>query len=795
LSEAQRRAFLERLSDDEAEFLLNDWHRCARDEQLAPQGDWRIWLFLGGRGAGKTRSGAEWIAEGVANEEMKRVGLIGATYDDTRAIMIEGASGLLKVSPSATFEPSNRRIKWPNGAVATVLSADEPDSLRGHQFDALWLDANIDFIGIDNYMPLADWRDGTLHRDYNAANGPVTIHDANYLAANIKGGEDYDWFYASAADRDAQLRTPITDGLGKPFVWRAKDLWNWWSMSHYDRPSGAQSASPTAWVPGGKPIRFTELGCPAVDKGANAPNVFVDPKSAESALPYFSNGERDDLIQRRFLEAHFAFWADPSNNPAATHYTGRMVDTDNIYVWCWDARPFPFFPARADVWGDAANYTLGHWLNGRLGAVALADLTGAICDDADFSDRDTSELDGLVTGYAVTSTMSARDALTPLSVAFHFDAVESEGVISFVGRGRPLAPSFGEGDLVLAEGAANFGFTLDRAQETDLPLASRIAYFDADADYRQASLEARRLVSLSDRVAQSNLPIVMDQAQAGGIAQRLLQDAWVMRERANFALPPSQLALDATDEVTLNAGGRSHRLRLAQIDDGAARQIEAIATDPSLYEPLTGPARAPGMLQRLAPVGRALVVFLDLPLLTGTEKDWAPSVAAYATSWPGSVQILRSASNANYVLDTALIHPAAIGQTLADLPAAPPWRWDITNSLVVRLASGTLASTDDLSVLGGANVIAVQNASGEFEIVQFAARLTFFPFSLAATSQKRVARSSMSSRLARSGGRGAHLQRTGVAGVGRRWTDHRGRSNHRFSLRRAAPLSRPSPRP
>jgi hypothetical protein len=397
-----------------------------------------------------------------------------------------------------------------------------------------------------------------------------------------------------------------------------------------------------------------------------------------------------------------------------------MVDTDNIYVWCWDARPFPFFPARADIWGDSANYTLGHWLNGRLGAVALADLVGAICDESDFAARDTSGLDGLVTGYALTSTMSARDALTPLTVAFHFDAVESQGDIVFVMRGRALAPPLGEGDLVIADGAANFGFALDRAQETDLPLASRILYVDADADYRQASVEARRLVSLSDRVAQSTLPIVMDQAQAGGIAQRLLQDAWVMRETAKFDLPPSQLALDVADEIVLSAGGRTHRLRLTGIDDGQARQIEAVATDPSLYEPLTGPSRTPGMLQNLAPVGRALAILLDLPLLTGSERDWAPHAAAFASPWPGGVQILRSASTSNYVLDTSLLRPAAIGQALANFAASPPWRWDLSNSLSISLVQGALASADDLSVLGGANAIAIQNAAGDWEIVQFA---------------------------------------------------------------------------
>jgi phage terminase large subunit-like protein len=140
LPRAARRNFLNELSDDDAAFLLEDWRFWARDEQLAPPGDWRIWLFLGGRGSGKTRSGAQWIADGVARGKMQRVALIGATHNDARSVMIEGSSGLLSVSESAVFEPSNGRVLWPSGAVATVLSAEEPDSIRGHQFDSAWCD-------------------------------------------------------------------------------------------------------------------------------------------------------------------------------------------------------------------------------------------------------------------------------------------------------------------------------------------------------------------------------------------------------------------------------------------------------------------------------------------------------------------------------------------------------------------------------------------------------------------------------------------------------------------------------
>jgi len=596
-------------------------------------------------------------------------------------------------------------------------TGDAPGEVLFH-LDALWSDSNIDFVGIDNYMKLADWRDGTAHLDYNA-NGPASIYDPDYLAGNIRAGEDYDWYYADQAARDAQTRTTISDGAyGKPWVFRAKDIWNWWSNAHYDRPGGAESGSPTSWTAQGKPIWFTELGCPAVDKGANEPNVFVDAKSSESALPYYSNGQRDDLIQRRFLEAHLNFWANASNNPTSTVYSAPMVDISRIFVWCWDARPFPFFPARSDLWGDAADYRLGHWLNGRLGAVQLPDLIGELCGDANFSDYDSSNLTGIVTGFAVTGTMSPRDAIAPLAAAFQFDSVESEGEIEFVMRGRPTATSLDESDLVPA--GDDFGFTFTRAQETDLPQASRIAYIDADADYRQAVAEARRLVGGSNRVANSSLPLVLDQGLAIGIGERLLQDAWVMRETAAFSLAPSRIALDPADEVSLDAGGRTHRLRLTEIDDAGQRKMQAVTTDPSIYEAITGPSRAPNAAASLAQAGRALVAFMDLPLLGADQNAWDPFAAAFASPWPGAVAVFRSASDSNFTLDTLLSKPATIGETTADFYSGPLWRWDNVNALSIKLYNGALSSLDDLSVLGGANVIAVENADGGWEVLQFA---------------------------------------------------------------------------
>ena len=598
-------------------------------------------------------------------------------------------------------------------------TGDAPGALLFH-LDPLWADANIDFVGIDNYLPLADWRDGVAQADYDALNGPVTPHDAAYLAANIEGGEYYDWFYADTAARNAQLRTAVSDGLGKPWVWRAKDLRGWWENAHYNRADGMEAATRTAWEPQSKPILFCELGCPAVDRGANQPNVFVDAKSAESALPYFSHGTRDDLIQRRVLEAQLNHWADPAHNPMSAAYGAPMVEADHTFLWCWDARPFPFFPARADVWGDAPNYRLGHWLNGRLGAVSLADLVAALCEDAGFTAYDVSGLDGLVTGYAVTDTMSPRDTIAPLALAYGFDGIESEGQIKFVMRGRQTADAVSEADLVLpSSGAAEFGYALTRAQETDLPNTARIAYSDADADYRQAVAESRRLVTHSDRVAVSHLPLVLDQGQAIAIAARQLQEAWAMRETARLSLPPSHLALDPGDDIVLRAGGRDTRLRITAIEDGAARAIEAAATDPSLYEIQPGPQRLAVGASAPAFTGRALLVFADLPLLRGDEVPWAPYVGAFASPWPGAVAVLKSAGESGFTLDTRLTRAAVIGETIVDFPAAPPWVWDDVNTLHLHLFNGTLSSKGDLAVLGGENVLAIENEAGAWEVLQF----------------------------------------------------------------------------
>jgi phage terminase large subunit-like protein len=133
------------LNGMDPETLLWDWSVWGRPEQQAPEGDWAIWAYIAGRGAGKTRTAAEWVREQAkyTTEGQRRFALVARTAADVRDVIVEGESGIMNVTPPSErplYEPSKRRLTWPNGNTATCFTADEPDSLRGPQFTHAWGD-------------------------------------------------------------------------------------------------------------------------------------------------------------------------------------------------------------------------------------------------------------------------------------------------------------------------------------------------------------------------------------------------------------------------------------------------------------------------------------------------------------------------------------------------------------------------------------------------------------------------------------------------------------------------------
>lgn len=584
--------------------------------------------------------------------------------------------------------------------------------------DPLWASSAVDFIGIDAYWPLSDWRDGDAHLDAQEA---ASIYDLAYLKSRVASGEAYDWHYADANARAAQNRAPISDGLGKPWIFRQKDILSWWSQPHYERVGGAELAAPTAWTPQSKPIWIVETGCPAVDRGANAPNVFPDPRSSEGGLPYFSRNGRDDLIQARFIEAMIAHF-DPASpgaaarNPTSNVYAGPMVDPARLHIWCWDARPFPAFPTQSDAWSDAANWETGHWLNGRLEGAPLDRLLSALAGAVFAPDvvAQRPNVGGFVDGYALERPMSPREAIDPLAALFGFDAVASGGALRFVERRAKPARYIDQDDLVVGKTASLV--TLTRAQESELPQEIALSFSDSENDFQMARVLSRRLEGRSARQSEAQAAVMTHRANAQTLAESWLQDVWIGRETAEFALRPGLIALQPGDLVRLGAPGGGRLFQIQRITDGAARRVNARAADASVYD-----AAAP-LLRRanvVSPkmVGPPRVEILDLAL--ARDEEARSYVAVFADPWPGALAIWRMTFQSGYEQISIIDKRATIGETLDVLRAGPVGRFDRGNVVTVRIGAGQLSSVGDLAALAGRPAMAIR-VDDAWEIFAFA---------------------------------------------------------------------------
>lgn len=583
--------------------------------------------------------------------------------------------------------------------------------------DPLWACPAIDAIGIDFYPPLSDWRDTGDHADAAHASGAA---DLDYLRERLTAGEAYDWYYPDAAARAAQRRLPITDGAhGKPWIFRPKDLAGWWTNPHLTRRGGAETG-PTAFVPGAKPIWLTEAGIPAVDKGANSPNVFPDAHSSEGGLPFFSSGARDDLVQARALEAILSGFDPacagfvPERNPVHPGSGLRMVDPASIFLWAWDARPFPAFPDLSGIWADGAQYETGHWLNGRLEGASLDRLVGAILADFGLPAADELRIDGFADGYVLDRPMSARAALEPLAALFGFDAVMSGGRLRFHGRGGRVARALSPEDWLPDRDGSPF--QLRRAQDTELPCELRLGFSDGQHDYRAAAARSRRLAGASRRETAIETALVTRPAEAQRLADQRLQEIWASRETLEIALSPRCIDLEPGDVVSVPVAGGRRLYRLTSIADSATRRASARAVEPAIYEAAAGPAAPPA--PRLPPPlpGRPYIVPLDWPIARGATPPLL-SIAAFASPWPGALAVWQAAAGGDFSLLRTIETASILGETLTELRPGPLWRSDRHAVLDIRLRGGILASVPQEAALAGANALALLDAAGDIEIV------------------------------------------------------------------------------
>ncbi|MFJ6023381.1 glycoside hydrolase/phage tail family protein [Brevundimonas sp. NPDC092305] len=577
------------------------------------------------------------------------------------------------------------------------------DGERLFHLDPLWADANVDYVGIDWYPPLGDWRGGDGGLDAETYSG---ADDPDYLAAQVAGGEGFDWYYASDTDRAAQVRTPIADGAhGEDWVFRPKDLKGWWSNAHHDRPGGVRSGTPTAWVPGMKPIRLTEFGCAAVDRGANAPNLFQDPKSSENALPPHSTGARDDRMQRRALEAVLGHFAEPVNNPVSAVYGEPMLEAAD--AWCWDARPWPAFPGRSEVWADASAWRCGHWLNGRLSGEAR-DLVAEILRRGGLEDDEFAigAVGAEVAGYVIDRPMRTRDALEPLLGALGLTAAERAGRVAVSGDEAAVL-ELAEKAMALPEEGGSL--KAERVLEAR-PGSARVRFIDGYDDYQTGAVVVRG--DGEGGGVDLDVPAVCSGAVARAAAERALEDDG---ERLTVALGPLEaLRLEPGDVVTVEGQGGDWRVARIDLDETPTAMLEPVSAVVVGEDP-----GGPGAGETPSVFGTPLFRIIELPPLIGSEDDGRPIAVVAGEPWR-AVRLWAGPTAEALTVRGEAREPATVGTLVEPLARGVTRRWDEANALMIRVEGEAPETRADTAVFAGGNAVAVETAAG-WEVVQYRA--------------------------------------------------------------------------
>ncbi|WP_353275380.1 glycoside hydrolase TIM-barrel-like domain-containing protein [Wolbachia endosymbiont (group A) of Pipizella viduata] len=488
-----------------------------------------------------------------------------------------------------------KQIKLDLGKEVTVTYAadwSEYHSYDGwYNMDELWSSQYIDVVGIDAYFPLTDGPE------------PPFGYSAEDVMGGWSSGVGYDYFYDYSKSEPEKVK--YNDSR---YAW--KNIEKWWSETHIN-PGGSK----TKWQPKMKKIWFTEYGFPSMNGFTNEPNVFVDKGSIESKYPRYSNGEVSFLSQKIAIEGTLKKWQ-----------SSEMVE--KMFLWAWDARPFPYFPNLCDVWADCHNWQTVHWIQGKLSQLNISDVLLDLLQKTGLKSNqfDTSNVKGLLSGYVINDQQPVRSIIKMLQSCYFFDVVEQGSKLKFVQKGRGVTTVMPIGETVFSNNSK-----LVNISQLDLNNKVNVVYFNRNFGYpidvKYAELPKQ------GTAATVEIPLIMEEGEAQNIAEVLLYSSWQERNIYNFKLPIKYAWLAPSDVITILDGEKKHTVRIIKTKfESMSIQVIGVGYDHSIYK-LSFPSTRSLMLKEYPPshISKTIIEMIDLPYVKGNsasftlineEKNW-----------------------------------------------------------------------------------------------------------------------------------------------------------------------------
>ncbi len=394
-----------------------------------------------------------------------------------------------------------------------------------------------------------------------------------------------------------------------------------------------------------------------------------------------------------------------------------MVDFKNSQLWAWDARPYPAFPSLENVWADAPNWETGHWLNGRLGRVRLADLIAEILLDNGVGQFDVSKVYGTLEGYIDADAATGRRALEVIVLLFQLSVFEDQGKIIFRSPGYDQLNYISKNELVWDKTEPLLSFK--RKQEVDIPTSTVISHIDPITHYQTAQTQVRRINGSSLRQQQFSAPMVLDRESMASVLESWMSNQWTQRDSVKLNISRKNMNLTIGDEVVFEDTQLAKRWRIDSIEEGEILALVASAVEQPSDR---GPRNKTDTLNPRQPLSRSKphLLFIDLPHIFSDQTVETNLVAATTIPWLNSLALYASPNDEGYSYHQTISNSAVVGVLTEELTGSVVHsRWDKAGTIEVRLFTGSLASEQSVHVLNGVNGLAVRSITGAWEVIQF----------------------------------------------------------------------------
>ncbi|MDR2777982.1 MAG: glycoside hydrolase TIM-barrel-like domain-containing protein [Rickettsiales bacterium] len=549
-----------------------------------------------------------------------------------------------------------------------------------YALDKLWASNYIDFVGINAYFPLTNSPQDGITKD------------------SIKNG----WFSGEGYDY-------ITVGGSEMAVNQSKAYKNmnyWWSHGHTN-PNGTTSN----WIPESKKIWFTEYGFRSLDCSTNEPYKGV------GSLPKYSSGSSDFYSQRIAIEATEEVFANSA-----------MVERKLVY--CWDIRPYPFFPNRTDLWPDGSSWQQDYCLNGKTGISNANVLIYQLFKDADIDEEliENVNVDEFIDGFVINDSMSVRDALYLLQKVYFFDCVENGDKISFISTKVASRNSYDiteiyDDELIASNQNNSKKFvTTTIAAIDDMPKRLSLIFLDKNNNYDTTSVYAERICRESNKCDVETLPMVLDLEKARNIAEISLYSSWLDRIAFDFILPLKYLYLNCSDLIKLQVADEgAHILKIKTIVlENNVLKIHSTEFNARIYEYIKNelPEPAPEIVGE---VGDTNLRIFEIPAISLEMLDKIYvffALNGQFVNWPGANLYFSNNNRKSYESIGELTANSMSGRVINSAVATRPYYFDNLNRLRISFHGAIdvslLENIDDLELYGGKNRALYAN-----EIIQF----------------------------------------------------------------------------